>query len=52
MSSRHLSKQVSLGKRLLTDDALRQEISEAQKKHRKPDAAVRIVHKLEELGGN
>lgn len=52
VSSKHLSKQVSLGKRLLADDALRQEISEAQKKHRKPDAAVRIVHKLEELGGN
>lgn len=49
ISSRHLTKQVQLGKALINDEHLRNQMLSAQKVHRKPDCAMRIMDKLEEL---
>lgn len=49
VSSKHLSKQVQLGQMLIKDDRLRSEMSDAQKQHSKPEAAMRIIKKLEEM---
>lgn len=49
VSSRHLSKQIQLGKQLLSNNTLRLQMSEAQRANRKPDAAMHIIDKLEEL---
>lgn len=52
VSSKHLSKQIQLGRLLINDERLRKEMSDAQRVHRKPDAAMRIINKLEELVKN
>ena len=49
VSSKHLSKQVQLGKALIHNDALRDQMLSAQRRERKPDAAMQIVKLLEDL---
>lgn len=49
LSSKYLQKQVQLGKALIRDERLRKEMSDAQKIHRKPDSAMRIIDLLESL---
>lgn len=49
LSSRQISKQVQLGRQLLGDSRLYTEMSEAQRRNRKPDAAMHIIDKLEEM---
>lgn len=51
VSSKHLSRQIQLGRRLLQDEPFRMEMLAAQKQHRKPDAAIHIIKKLEQAGG-
>ena len=45
----HLAKQVQLGKALIENDSLREQMSEAQRRERKPEAAMQIVSLLERL---
>jgi len=47
--SKHLAKQVQLGKALIENDSLREQMSEAQRRERKPEAAMQIVSLLERL---
>ena len=49
VSSKHLAKQVQLGKALIENDSLREQMSEAQRRERKPEAAMQIVSLLEQL---
>lgn len=49
VSSKHLAKQVQLGKALIENDSLREQMSEAQRRERKPEAAMQIVSLLERL---
>lgn len=49
VSSKHLAKQVQLGKALIENDSLREQMSEAQCRERKPEAAMQIVSLLERL---
>lgn len=49
VSSKHLTKQVQLGRQLLTDSRLRSEMKAAQEANCKPDAGARIIAKLEEM---
>lgn len=49
VSSRRLSKQIELGKKLIENDSLRNQILEAQRIERKPAAAMQIVELLERL---
>lgn len=49
VSSKYLTRQVQLGRRLMTDKMLYTEMSDAQHIHRKPEAAMHIIQKLEEL---
>ena len=48
-TSKHLAKQVQLGKALIENDSLREQMSEAQRRERKPEAAMQIVSLLEQL---
>lgn len=49
VSSRRLSSQIQLGRMLIADERLRTELLEAQRIQSKPDAAVSIIKKLEEM---
>ena len=49
VSSKHLNKQVQLGRSLITNEALRGQMSLAQKEERKPEAAMQIIELLERL---
>ena len=49
VSSRRLSKQIELGKKLIENDSLRNQMLEAQRIERKPAAAMQIVELLERL---
>lgn len=56
VSSKYIAKQITLGKRLLSDSpdthgnsSLREEMLLAQKENGKPDAAIHIIKKLEKL---
>lgn len=49
VSSKHLAKQVQLGRSLIQNDSLRNQMIEAQKRERKPEAAMRIIDLLEKL---
>lgn len=49
VSSRRLSKQIELGKKLIENDSLRNQILEAQRIERKPAVAMQIVELLERL---
>ena len=56
VSSKYIAKQITLGKRLLSDTqdphgnrSLREEMLLAQKENGKPDAAVHIIKTLEKL---
>ena len=40
---------VQLGKALIENDSLREQMSEAQRRERKPEAAMQIVSLLEQL---
>lgn len=49
VSSKHLPKQVQLGKTLIVNNFLRAEMLAAQAKEQKSDSAMRIIHLLEAL---
>lgn len=49
VSSRRLSSQIQLGRMLAGNEGLRTELLEAQRLQRKPDAAMHIVKKMEEM---
>lgn len=49
VSSKFLVKQVQLGRQLMNDVRLREEMTAAQRINRKPEAAMRIIDKLEEV---
>lgn len=49
VSSKFLVKQVQLGRQLMNDTRLREEMTAAQRVSRKPEAAMQIIDKLEEM---
>ena len=49
VSSKHLNKQVQLGRSLITNEALRGQMSLAQKEEGKTEAAMQIIELLERL---
>lgn len=49
VSSKSLSKQIELGKILIENETLRKQMSDAQQKEGKPDAAMNIINLLERL---
>lgn len=51
VSSRHLAKQVQLGRALMENDSLRSQMKAAQLRERKPDAAMNIIKLAEKLKG-
>ena len=52
VSSKNLSKQITLGKKLIDHASLRNEMYQAQRTHQKPDAAMQIVELLETIVTN
>ena len=49
VSSRHLARQVQLGRALMENTSLREQMKLAQLKERKPDAAEKIIDLAESL---